>query len=605
LPDADGVRFRVLAPSDRHLTLHLLTGAKAGTYELAAESNETQSYLVPGARAGDRYAYSIDGSDLRPDPASRFQPDGVHRPSEIVDPGAFRWLATGWHGRDARDLTIYELHVGTFTPQGTFEAARERLPYLQDLGITAIELMPLAEFPGTRNWGYDGVHLFAPSRNYGRPDDLRAFVDAAHALNIAVILDVVYNHLGPEGNYLTQFYPGYMTDRHQTPWGDAINLDAEGSHGVRRFIVDNAVSWIVEYRLDGLRLDATHALIDNTARHVIEEIAAATRAAATWPVSIHAEDHRNLATLIAPSSEAGWGLDGVWADDLHHVLRRRLAGDDRSYFQDYAGSIDELTRTLRQGWLFTGQHSPYANTSRGTDPSRIPMQRFVVCLQNHDQVGNRATGDRLHHTIDAAAWRAASALLLTSPMTPLLFMGQEWAASSPFQYFTDLEPQLGTLVTEGRRREFKDFPEFASADARQRIPDPQSPATFERSRLDWAERERPGHAHSLALYRDLLHCRTTHRALAGSDETSLDASALDDGTVVMRREADGARFLIVVRLAGAGTVSIAHESAHPPASVLTTEDVRYAPDSTPMEIRSSGREVSVAFGRPGAVVLKY
>jgi maltooligosyltrehalose trehalohydrolase len=609
LAQQDGVRFRVLATAARRLELHLLTGAATGTYLLTAESDEIQSYFVPGARAGDRYAYSIDESDLRPDPASRFQPEGVHQPSEIVDPRAFQWRDGRdgrdgpWHGRPARELTIYELHVGTFTPEGTFAAACARLRDLHDLGVTAVELLPIAEFPGTRNWGYDGVHLYAPSHNYGRPDDLRTFVDAAHALGISVILDVVYNHLGPEGNYLPQFYPDYMTDRHHTPWGSAVNMDGPGSDGVRRFVVDNAMAWITEYRLDGLRLDATHALIDDSATHIVAGIAAAARAAAAWPVAVYAEDHRNLAALIAPLDEGGWALDGVWADDLHHVLRRRLAGDHRAYYQDYSGSIDELTCTLHQGWLFSGQHSSHANGPRGSDPSRIPMQRFVVCLQNHDQVGNRATGDRLHHTIAPAAWRAASTLLLTLPMTPLLFMGQEWAASSPFQYFTDLEPALGVLVTEGRRREFKEFPEFASADARERIPDPQSPATFERSRLDWTERDRPGHAESLALYTDLLHLRNSHRALAASDATCLDVTAPDDATVLMRREADGQTFLVVVRLEGAGTITVAHDGLDAPAATFTTEDSRYVPDPAPIEIRSSLREVALTFRRPGAVIL--
>jgi maltooligosyltrehalose trehalohydrolase len=602
VPEQDGVRFRVLASPQRRLQLQVLTGAATGTYDLTAESDDTQSYFLAGARAGDRYAYSIDGSDLRPDPASRFQPEGAHRPSEIVDPWTFEWRTGGWQGRPARELTIYELHIGTFTPQGTFAAARERLRDLHDLGITAVELMPVAEFPGTRNWGYDGVHLFAPSHNYGRPDDLRAFVDAAHALHIAVILDVVYNHLGPEGNYLPQFYPAYMTDRHHTPWGSAVNLDGPGSAGVRRFVVDNAVSWITEYRLDGLRLDATHALIDTSPRHIVADVAAAARAAAPWPVAIYAEDHRNLASMVAPADEDGWALDGVWADDLHHVLRRRLAGDDRAYYQDYAGSIDELTRTLHQGWLFCGQYSLYEDANRGTDPSRIPMHRFVVCLQNHDQVGNRAIGDRLHHSIGDAVWRAASTLLLTSPMTPLLFMGQEWAASSPFQYFTDLEPALGVLVTEGRRREFKDFPEFASADARERIPSPQSTATFERSRLDWGERERPGHAHSLALYTDLLRLRAAHRALAASEATSIDVSAPDGATIVMRREADGERFLIVVRLEGSGTVGIEHQAAAAPAAMFTTEESRYTTDAAPIEVRRSDGGLSVTFRRPGAVI---
>jgi maltooligosyltrehalose trehalohydrolase len=605
LPERDGVRFRVLAPPSRQLQLRLLTGAVAGAYPLESQRNETQSCFVQGARAGDRYVFAIDGSDPRPDPASRCQPEGVHRPSEIVDPYAFRWQHERWTARPPRELTLYELHVGTFTSEGTFLAARQRLGELHDLGITAIELMPIAEFAGERNWGYDGAYLYAPSRNYGRPDDLRALVDAAHGLNIAVILDVVYNHLGPEGAYLMQFYPAYMTPRHNTPWGSGVNLDGPGSKAVRRFIVDNARSWITEYRLDGLRLDATHALVDAGPTHIVAEIAAAVRAAAQRPVTIYAEDHRNLATIVEAADDGGWGLDGVWADDFHHVLRSGLAGDRHGYYRDYTGSLDELARTLRQGWLFTGQHSAHGNAPRGTDPSRLPMHRFVVCLQNHDQIGNRATGERLHHAVGAAAWRAASTLLLTSPMTALLFMGQEWAASSPFQYFTDLEPALGALVTEGRRREFEDFPEFTDPAARVRIPDPQDAATFERSTLDWSEREQPEHARSLALYTDLLRLRNTHRAVGASEETSIEAAAIDDDTIAMRREADGERFIVVVRLKGAGTSRLPSDEHPVPGVVLSTEDARYASDPAAIDVRAEDRQVLFTFRRPGAVILKY
>jgi maltooligosyltrehalose trehalohydrolase len=336
----------------------------------------------------------------------------------------------------------------------------------------------------------------------------------------------------------------------------------------------------------------------------VAEVATAVRAAAEWPVIIHAEDHRNLSRLIEPADRGGWGLDAVWADDLHHVLRSRLAGDSHGYYQDFTGSTDELTRTLRQGWLFAGQHSAHSNAPRGTDPSTMPMDRFVVCLQNHDQIGNRATGDRLHHSIGAAAWRAASTLLLTSPMTALLFMGQEWAASSPFQYFTDLEPALGVLVTAGRRREFQDFPEFSDDAARARIPDPQDPATFQRSKLDWSERKRPDHAASLALYTDLLRLRNTHRALGPSEATSIETTALDDATIAMQRDDGGERYIVVIRLEGAGTSTVPI-TAGMPSLVLSTEDERYASDPVPIEIRAGERQISITFGRPGAVVLKY
>jgi maltooligosyltrehalose trehalohydrolase len=602
LPESGGVQFRTVACPPRELDVEILTGPAAGIYRLERSAGPWLERFVEGARAGDTYSYLIDGI-RRPDPASRFQPGGVHGPSQIVDPAAFRWRHETWPFTPA-DLVIYELHVGTFTERGTFAAAREHLDDLRALGVTAIELMPVAAFAGRRNWGYDGVALYAPSESYGHPDDLRALVDAAHGLGLGVILDVVYNHLGPEGAYLPQFLPDYITDRHATPWGGAVNLDGEGASPVRSFILDNAVHWIREYRLDGLRLDATHSLVDDSRAHIVAWIAASARAAAGRPIAIFAEDHRNLVSLVDAPERGGWGVDGIWADDFHHVIRRRLAGDCDGYYQDYSGSIDELARTLTQGWLFTGQHSSYAGRQRGTDPSATPMNRFVICLQNHDQIGNRPTGDRLHHTIDAASWRAASVLLLTAPMTPLLFMGQEWATSRPFQFFTDLEPGLGAQVTEGRRREFKDFPGFSNPAAQALVPDPQDPATFERSRLDWLERTVPAHQTCLSLYTELLRLRRAHGALAASPALRGDAEVISDDVVLMRRDHGAERFLVVVRLAGAGPASIEIDSAGRSASiVLTTEEPRFAVDPRPPEIRIDRKRIEILFHRPGAVIL--
>ena len=601
-PHDGGVRFRTFAGSG-DLQVEIVSGTAAGLYALEPQDGGVVERYVEEARPGDTYHYLLDGQ-RRPDPASRFQPDGVHGPSLIVDPAAFRWRHETWDF-DARNLVIYELHVGAFTDEGTFAAARERLRDLRTLGVTAIELMPIAAFPGRWNWGYDGVGLFAPSQNYGAPDDLRALVDEAHALGMGVLLDVVYNHLGPEGAYLPQFLREYLTDRHQTPWGGAVNLDGAGGELVRRFIVDNAVHWVREYRLDGLRFDATHSLIDRGPTHIVAEVADTVRAAAGRTVVLFAEDHRNLAALVEPRGRGGWQLDGIWADDFHHVVRRGLNGDADGYYRDYEGSIEELARTLRQGWLYTGQHSRHSGRRRGTEVSHVPMNRFVVCLQNHDQIGNRPTGDRLHHTIDAAAWRAASVLLLTAPMTPLLFMGQEWAASSPFQFFTDLEPGLGALVSEGRRREFRDFPGFSDPAARARIPDAQDPATFERSRLDWSERNTAGHAESLALYTELLRLRGTHPALAASEATAGEAEALGDDTILLRRADQSQRFLIVARLAGGGSVRVpAHTTGARPALVLTTEEPRFALDPQPPEVVAGLGGIDILFHRPGAVILR-
>jgi maltooligosyltrehalose trehalohydrolase len=601
-------RFRLLAPSANTVVLHLLGGPAAGDYTMQRGSVPGVWQLdVGGVEAGQRYSYALGGGDPRPDPASRFQPEGVHGPSEVIDP-AFHWTDTGWPGPVQRRLVVYELHTGTFTAEGTFASARERLPQLHDLGVTAIEIMPIADFPGARNWGYDGVALYAPSRAYGRPEDLRALVDRAHQLGLAVLLDVVYNHLGPEGAYLPHFNPHHLLGRHQTPWGAAVNLDGPHAELVRRFIIDNAIHWVREYHLDGLRLDATHALIDEGPRHFMSEFADAVRAAAGWPILLHAEDYRNLDEIVRDDTPGSWGFDAVWADDFHHVVRRLVAGDRHGYYADYAGTIGELASTVRQGWLYTGAHSSHLHAPRGTDPSAIPMRRFVVCIQNHDQVGNRALGERLHHQVDAATWRAVSVLLLTLPMTPLLFMGQEWAASTPFLFFTDLEPGLGTLVTRGRREEFRDFPEFSSEDAKALIPDPQLPATFADSQLRWEEREQPEHGTVLALYRELLALRRQEPALQADDATSGEAFALDQDTILLRRAADGTVFEVIVRLRGAGLVTVPRpdESLRggTAEAVLSTEEPRFTLDPHPVSITARGVAREIRFARPGAVLLK-
>ena len=602
IPDERGARFSVMVAPDatvpsRSVELVIHSGRGAGVHDVGPAGGGVREAWIAGVRPGDRYSYRLDGA-LRPDPASRFQPEGVHGPSEVIDSGAYLWRDDEWRGLSLGPLVVYELHVGTFTPEGTFDAARRCLPHLRSLGVTAIELMPLADFAGARNWGYDGVALFAPARVYGRPDDLRALVDAAHAVGLGVILDVVYNHLGPEGAYLPQFNPDYITDRHATPWGGAVNLDGRGSEVVRRFVIDNAVHWIREYHLDGLRLDATHALIDESPVHLVAELGAAVRAAARWPVVLHAEDHRNLATIVQPPGEGGWGLDGVWADDYHHVVRRLMAGDSYGYYEDFQGTTEELATTIRQGWLYTGQPSRHMKCPRGTDPSRVPMRASVVCLQNHDQVGNRAGGDRLHHAIDLAAWRAATTVLLTSPMTPLLFMGQEWAAGTPFLYFTDLEPGLGRAVTEGRRKEFKSFPGFA---AQREVPDPQDEVTFRASTLRWQERRAPAHAATLALYTRLLALRRTHTALQASEDACGESWVVGSHAVLIRRAAATDTFLVVASFRGETFVDLSeYVSELEFDMVLTTEDAAFAPDAVPVLISGS----SVSFRRPGAAVLR-
>jgi maltooligosyltrehalose trehalohydrolase len=603
-PEPEGVRFRVWAPEARAIdVIFEPPGPDAAPLEKYPDG--TFGALVPAATPGARYRYRIDGGQAFPDPASRFQPEGVHGPSEVVDPCRFTWTDGSWNGIARTDLVLYELHVGTFTPAGTFTAAAERLPYLRELGVTAIELMPVADFPGGRNWGYDGADLFAPARCYGTPDDLRRLVNAAHALGLAVFLDVVYNHLGPEGNYLPTFSPYYLSDTHSNPWGRGLNFDGEKSSMVRQCFIENALHWVHEYHIDGLRLDATHAIIDGDPRHFVAQLTTRVREAARRPVYVIAEDHRNLAHMIRPEGEGGWGLDGVWADDFHHKVRVALAGDNEGYFRDYTGSMPNLARTLNQGWHFTGQYSDYLREHRGTDPAGLPPRRFVFCIQNHDQIGNRALGERLHHQIELPAYRAASVLLLCAPATPLLFMGQEWAATSPFLYFTDHPEGLGKLVTEGRRNEFRHFSAFSDPAARDRIPDPQAATTFEASRLDWAETEREPHASILRLYKRLLALRRQEPAIRGERFT---ASAVSDGTLLLRQDAkSGPSLLAVIQMKGAAEVSLATHDGLTGLDLslcqvlLTTEDRPFAPDPHP--IRFVNDAPTIAFARPSAILL--
>jgi maltooligosyltrehalose trehalohydrolase len=612
VPDERGTRFSVWAPDARTVEVVLEGGAgTAARASLRPAGQGRFATLVPGVGVGERYRLSLDGGSPLPDPASRRQPEGVHGPSEVVDPRIFRWTDSGWRGVALEDLVLYELHVGTFTPEGTFAAATRRLAYLRELGVTGVELMPVADFPGERNWGYDGAALFAPARCYGTPDDLRGLVGVAHGMGLAVYLDVVYNHLGPDGAYAAAFSRRFLSSAHRSEWGAGVNLDGPGSEGVRAFFIENALHWLEEYHLDGLRLDATHALTDRGTPHFLAELA--TRVHEEFPdrpAPLLAEDSRNLACMVRPAREGGWGLDAVWADDLHHELRRLLAGDDEGYYADFDGTMADVATTLRQGWFFTGQYSRYQGAPRGTDPTGIPPRRFVVCIQNHDQIGNRALGERLHHQVEFAAFRAASTLLLCAPQTPLLFMGQEWAASTPFRFFTDHSPDLGRLVTAGRREEFKRFSAFSSPDARARIPDPQSRSTYEDSRLRWEERRREPHASVLRLYRALLGLRRTRSALRDARAEGVEAAALDAGTLLLRREdQSGALFVLVVRLLGSGTVELpasALRGAAPGAwqPILGTEEPDYAPDPQAIDIELADGILCVRFPRPGAVALE-
>ena len=461
------------------------------------------------------YRYSIDGGDPTPDPRSRWQPDGVHGASYAV--GALRpdddakglgnagdpQAVPAFRQQPLRDAVIYELHVGTFTPEGTYAGAQTKLSHLVDLGITHVELMPLATFPGRRGWGYDGVDLFAPFPGYGTPQELAAFVDACHELGLAVLLDVVYNHLGPDGNYLARYGP-YFTDRYRTPWGAAINYDGAHSDAVRRFFIDNALMWLRDYGFDGLRLDAIHAIFSFDAVHVLEELATAVRELAEGlrrSFVLIAESDLNDPRLVRPPSSGGFGLNAHWSDDFHHALHRFFTGETDGYYADFQG-LEDVARALRDGYVYQGQHSPYRGRRHGRPPRSVDADQIVVSAQNHDQIGNRAQGDRLSMMLGVPELEAIAALTLLSPFVPLLFQGEEWGARTPFLYFTDHEnAELGRLVAEGRSKEFSSF-RWQGA-----VPNPQEMQTFERSKLDWSELSKPPHAQLFEWYRRLIRLR--------------------------------------------------------------------------------------------------
>ena len=503
---------------------------------------EADGYFVQHAAAnpGDKYFYIVDDNKPVPDPVSRLLPEGVHGPTEIVDPTRFSWTDEAWRGLPLKDYVIYELHIGTFTPQGTLDAAIEKLPYLKKLGITVVELMPLAAFPGTRNWGYDGVSPYAVQASYGGPDALRRLVDAAHALDLAVILDVVYNHLGNEGNYLRMFAP-YFTDRHKTPWGDAINYDQAGNAGVREYVVENARYWIREYHLDGLRLDAVQTIQDDSPTHILAEIKEGVAALAKEvgrEVCVIAETDENNERIVRPRSRGGYGLDAVWSDDFHHAVHAFFTGERKGYYQDF-GDARQIVRALNEGFVFQGEPFQFwGGRPRGASARTIPAPAHVICTQNHDQIGNRAQGERLTALVPRGARMLSAALLLLSPHTPLLFMGQEYDETNLFQFFTDYgDPTLQRAVSEGRRNEFKDF-DF------QDVPDPQDLATFERSRLNW-ELARDDNR-MLAWYRRLLEIR--RQFVTDSDRTV--KAELIYGVVHMQVPAENPQLRVLARIEG-------------------------------------------------------
>jgi maltooligosyltrehalose trehalohydrolase len=579
------VIFRVWAPRATEVALHVEGG------DIAAR-REDGGWWAAEADAGHgiRYGWRIDGSDPLPDPRSGWQPDGVHGLS-AVDDEDFAWGDHGWHGFHLPGAVLYELHVGTFTPAGTFDGVIDRLPHLVDLGVDAIELLPVAAFPGERGWGYDGVDLFAPHDAYGGPAGLRRLVDAAHRAGIGVILDVVYNHLGPDGNHLGAFGP-YFSDRHQTNWGDAVNLDGPGSDEVRRFFVDNAVGWMRDFHIDGLRLDAVHALVDDSALHLLEQLQEAVAEMSGHlrrPCWLIAESDRNDPRHVLPPEAGGQGLDASWADEWHHALHAALTGETSGYYEDF-GTMEHLATGLARAWVYAGEYSAHRERRHGRSPVGLPGHRFVVSVQNHDQVGNRAIGDRIGATASEGRLRIAAALLLTSPFVPMLFQGEEWNASTPFLYFTDhQDPDLAEAVSNGRRREFASFgwdPE--------EVPDPQAEATFTSSVLRWDEVDDADHAELLRWYRDCIGLRRARPELTdGRWDAQRIAHDPEQGWITVQRGA-----VLVAAHLGAAPVTLPVPDGTRVASVdgrdllagatLDDRSVRLDPDGVAIALLGAG-----------------
>jgi maltooligosyltrehalose trehalohydrolase len=505
-PVADGVRFRLWAPRARAVSLRL-ESPSANMVSMVCEGEGWWALTTELAEPGARYRYVVDGGSF-PDPASRCQPEGVHGPSQVVDPESHGWRDFGWRGRPWEEIVLYELHLGTFSETGDFAGAARHLDHLCRLGVTAVELMPIAEFPGARNWGYDGVFLYAPSSRYGRPEELKRLVEACHSRGLAILLDVVYSHFGPEGNYLPAIAPDFFTERHHTPWGAAVDFSGPRSRPVRDFFIHNALYWLEEFQFDGLRLDAVHAIVDDRQPDIVDEIGdAVRRRIRDREVHLVLENDRNEARRLTRSKGRIERFSAQWNDDLHHALHVLIAGEKSGFYGDYAvAPARHLGRALAEGFVYQGEPSPFrGGRPRGEASAELLATAFVAFLQNHDHVGNHPFGIRLAARASEATLHAGIAIVLLSPQIPLLFMGEEWASLRPFAFFCDFEPGLAESVREGRQREFANFPEDEAA--RERIPDPIAAATFAMSRLDWTEPEQACHAHWLARYRTLLEIR--------------------------------------------------------------------------------------------------
>lgn len=582
-PGPEGTHFRVWAPEHERVSVVIDSDGHGagGQHELEREPDGYFGGLIVEAGPGTRYRLRLPDGSALPDPASRYQPEGPHGPSVVIDPDAFHWTDADWSGPGIERHVIYEMHIGTFTREGTWAAAAEQLPALAQLGITIIELMPVSEFPGRFNWGYDGVAPFAPAHVYGMPADMRRFVNRAHSHGLSVILDVVYNHVGPDGCYLQEFAPAFFSRVHTTDWGPALNFDGPDSGPVREFFIANVAHWISEYHLDGCRFDATQNIYDDSAHHILAELTESARAAAdgrrTWIV---AENEPQHVRCIQPASHGGFGMDAMWNDDFHHTAMVTLTGGMEGYYSDYRGSAQELISCARHGFLFQGQFYAWQQSRRGTSTRGISARRFVNFIQNHDQVANSATGQRIHERTAPARLRAMTALLLLMPGTAMLFQGQEFAASAPFLFFADHTPDLAARVHAGRREFLRQFHSTAQPAVQECIDDPAALATFERSRIDHAERAR--NQDVLRLHRDLIALSRTDVVFRRQDGAALDGAVLGDHALALRyADADNGDRLLVVNFGADLKLDVVPEPLLAPPDgmswrlLLSTEALEY------------------------------
>lgn len=595
LRPGDRVHFRVWAPKRR--AVWAVLEPQGRPVPLEAEGDGYFSALVEGVPAGSRYRFRLDDEAAGfPDPASRFQPDGPHGPSQVVDPGGFAWTDGAWKGRPIAGQVVYEMHIGTFTPEGTWDAAMSELPRLAELGVTVLELMPLAEFPGRFGWGYDGVDLFAPTRLYGTPDDVRRFVDRAHARGLAVILDVVYNHFGPDGNYLRNFSDTWFTDRYRNEWGEAINFDGPGSGPVREFFLANAAYWIDEFHMDGLRLDATQQIFDANRPHILSEIGRTVRAAAGGRATILiGENEPQHASMVQPVDQGGCGLDAIWNDDFHHAAMVALTGRSEAYYTDYRGTPQEFVSAAKHGFLYQGQHYAWQKQRRGMPAFAMPPHAAVVFLQNHDQVANSGRGLRIDRLAAPGKLRAMTALALLGPGTPMLFQGQEFAASSPFLYFADHAAWLAPKVAEGRRGFLAQFPSLATPAMQALLARPDAEETFIGSKLDPAERCREPNARWYALHRDLLRLRREDPVFRQQRKGGLDGAVLGREAFCLRFFGEGGDDrLMLVNLGRDLTLTVLPEPLLAPplgrewSLLWSSEDPAYGGNGTP-EVETAER----------------